>query len=132
MTIKATDTIGYISGKYTRIIATAPDKIVKVVESLPVPDAIPMIYRPMRRLFRKTVKYIPARDVSQLTVADLNHIEELSGKAQTDTGVYMTALLSLLLQIPAKMLNGWGICLRWPTCAMRQRTWPRSRNTGKR
>lgn len=100
MTISATDTIRDVSKKYTRIMALSPDKVMAAVDAWPLPDYIPMICRPWRRLWRRTVKNIFVRDVSQLTVAELNRIEQLEKMAKIAPAEYMTALLSLLLEIP--------------------------------
>lgn len=100
MTISATDTIREVSEKYTHIMALSPDKVTAAVEAWPLPEYIPMVCRPWRRLWRRTVKNIFARNVSQLTVADLNRIEQLEKKAKTAPAEYMTGLLSVLLEIP--------------------------------
>lgn len=100
MTISATDTIRDVSKKYTHIMALSPHKVMAAVDAWPLPDYIPMICRPWRRLWRRTVKNIFVRDVSQLTVAELNRIEQLEKMAKIAPAEYMTALLSLLLEIP--------------------------------
>lgn len=100
MTISATDTIRDVSRKYTHIMALSPDKVMAAVDAWPLPDYIPMIYRSRRRLWRRTVKNIFVRAVSQLTVAELNRIEQLEKMAKIAPAEYMTALLSLLLEIP--------------------------------